>query len=356
MKKVYFTPGPSQIYPTVPSHLKKAISQDILSLSHRSNEFKNLYAEIVKNLSDLIKIPKNYHVVLMPSGTESMERVVQGVVREKSYHVITGAFGQKFFDIAKGLGKDAMAFTDALTPEIVKKGFDIPDGVELICFTQSDTSNGSQVPLRLMQKTHAMYPDALMAVDTVSSMPVAELSIETFDFIFFSVQKGFGLPAGLGILLVSERGYQRSLELQKGGQLVGTYHSLPVIVGEADKLQTVETPNVLNIFLFNRVLQDMNKKGIVAIRKEAKRKADVLYDFFEKNGDFSLISPPHLRSETVIVAGHKNPDILYKKAEEQGLIIGKGYGVNKGDQIRIANFPAISYTDVQRLIEVLGKQ
>ena len=43
MKKTFFTVGPSQIYSTVLIHVENAIRDNVLSLSHRGSEFKEIY-------------------------------------------------------------------------------------------------------------------------------------------------------------------------------------------------------------------------------------------------------------------------------------------------------------------------
>ena len=51
--KIFFTPGPSQLYFTVEEHIKNALKKDILSISHRSKAFKILYQECVENIKIL---------------------------------------------------------------------------------------------------------------------------------------------------------------------------------------------------------------------------------------------------------------------------------------------------------------
>ena len=57
MKKIYFTPGPSQLYYSVEKHIESALKEDIMSMSHRSESFKSLYSETINNLRALLEIP-----------------------------------------------------------------------------------------------------------------------------------------------------------------------------------------------------------------------------------------------------------------------------------------------------------
>ena len=59
MKKIFFTPGPSELFFTVEDHLKKGIQDDIFSISHRSNDFKKIHKSCVENLKFFLDI---YHI------------------------------------------------------------------------------------------------------------------------------------------------------------------------------------------------------------------------------------------------------------------------------------------------------
>src|SRR5690242_1943005 len=106
MKKTYFTVGPTQLFPTLGKHIKQAVRENIGSVSHRGRDFENLYKETKSLLQKLLGIPKSHEVFFLSSGTEAMERIIENLVETESFHVVTGAFSQKFFDFAKTLGKD----------------------------------------------------------------------------------------------------------------------------------------------------------------------------------------------------------------------------------------------------------
>ena len=53
----------------------------------------------------------------------------------------------------------------------------------------------------------------LMAVDMVSSAPIPEIDLDLIDTAFFSVQKAFGLPAGLGVWIANEKCLEKAKRL-----------------------------------------------------------------------------------------------------------------------------------------------
>jgi len=346
MKKIFFTVGPSQLYPTVVGHIKKALKKNIPSISHRGDQFMKIYEETCQSLKRLLAIPKNYHIFFLGSSLESMERILQNCADKHSFHFIDGAFSQKLYQFSEKLG---------LKPEkveiIPEVGFDfakvkIPKKTELICLTHNETSSGMVIPVKEIYRLRKKYPKKLIAVDIVSSAPYLHLDFSKVDAAFFSGQKGFGLPAGLGVLIVSDRAVKKAKN-------VGTYHNFASLLKYELKNQSPETPNVLTIYLLGEVTKDMLKKGIAKIRKETEEKAKLIYDFFDKNKENKpFIQEKRFRSSTTIVINIKNGSKkVLKKLKTHGIVVGSGYGENKEKQIRIANFPSHSKQAVQKLLK-----
>ena len=71
---VSFTPGPSELYFTVPDHLRRALKAGVPSLSHRSKAFESIYKETTDGLRELLKLPSGFHIAFLASATEIWER------------------------------------------------------------------------------------------------------------------------------------------------------------------------------------------------------------------------------------------------------------------------------------------
>ncbi len=348
-----FTPGPSQLYFTVQDHVKKAFGDSIPSLSHRSKEFESIFAETTQGLHALLNIPDDYFIVFTGSATEIWERCIQNLVAQKSYHLVNGAFSKRFFEIAQQLNKKPEK--SEVPPG---QGFDnplVPAGSELIAVTHNETSAGVSLPLGFIHSLREDHPNSLVVVDAVSSLPYIDLDYSKIDSVFFSVQKGFGLPAGLGVWAVNGRCLERAERLLSHGISIGSYHSLPLLVSNARKNQTPETPNVLGIYLLGKVVQDFLRKGMQSIRKETDYKAAVLYQALTAH---TLVQPSVAntkdRSKTVIVAETGNhTERLASYMQAKGLFPGEGYGPFKGHQLRFANFPAHSKEQFEALADAL---
>lgn len=353
--KINFTPGPSQLYITTEMHARMAFKTGVPSISHRSKEFESFYAEAVNGLKELFQIPDGFYIVFTASATEIWERSIQSVVISESLHLVNGAFSKKYFETAQQLGrnpvkvevKDGVGFKDVVLPS---------SKPELVALTHNETSTGVSLSLDFIHSFRDRYPDAIIAVDAVSSLPYPKFDFNKIDMLFFSVQKGFGLPAGLGVWIVNEKCLAKADNLLSKGHSVGSYHSLPSLVGMTLKNQTPETPNVLGIYLLAKVTGDFNQRSLKIIRQETDYKAALLYHTLEAS---SIAKPfvvdKDIRSQTVIVAetGERTKAIT-EALQAKGLYPGDGYGKAKATQLRFANFPTHSKEQYEYLVDTLA--
>lgn len=355
---IYFTVGPTQLYPTVVAHLKQAIQDRILSISHRSKQFQDIYQNTDTALRKLLNIPSSHHFFFVGSSLESMERTIQNCVKSTSFHFVNGAFSQKFQNIAHSLGKktysQVIEFGKGIDSQDIKNN--ASKSAELICVTHTETSSGACTTPDAIKRLRRLYPDKLIAVDTVSSAPFIDFSISLVDVLFFSVQKGFGLPAGLGVLVVSDRALEKSRKIQKSGLSVGSYHSFESLYEKFRLWQTPETPNVMGIYLLGKVAEDMLKKGIKTMVKEEEKKSKLLTEYFAMSSiGHLLIKKPKHRSRSIIVVETKGNSLeIIEKLKLKGFIVGAGYGEYKSKHIRIANYPAHTLDGVNLLIKKMN--
>jgi phosphoserine aminotransferase len=356
MEKVFFTPGPSQLYSTYLKHVRKSEKEFIGSISHRSDKFHKIYQGVDIGLRKLLKIPKNYHIFFTGSSLESMERIIENTVFQTSAHLVSGAFSQKFFEIASDLKKQAIK----IEIDIENIDFDkiiIPEKAEIVCITENETSTGTAIPFSEILKLKKKYKNKLFAIDCVSSVPFTKIDFSCVDIVFFSVQKGFGLPAGLGILIVNDESIKKSLSLISKGLNVGSYHKFCEYLEKANKFETPETPNVLNIYLLEKIIADMLKKGIRTIRGEVIQKSKLIYEFLSDHPKYKpFIKNRKFQSNTTInIDVGVDSAILINKLERKGIIVGAGYGKYKQSHIRIANFPAHKISDVKKMLRIISK-
>jgi phosphoserine aminotransferase len=342
---ISFYPGPSRVYDEIPKYVADAHKAGVLSMNHRSDEFMKISENVISLLKAKLKIPKDYTIFYTTSATECWEIIAQSIVSEKSIHVYNGAFGEKWFEYTKRLRPKAEGVSFGIEETLKPKNLRWSDG-EVICLTQNETSNGTQVSNTVIQAIRKNNPNHLVAVDATSSMGGMALNFRAADIWLASVQKCFGLPAGLGLMACSPRAMERAMGLGEKDH----YNSLTFMARMMEKWQTPFTPNVLNIYLLMRVMEKAPDISITQQRLE-KRYAAWMKFLNGRKDLHHLVENPAAHSTTVIpIKG--TPEAIQEiktKAKKKGLLLGEGYGDWKSSTFRIANFPALKQTEIDLL-------
>ncbi len=354
-QQLYFTPGPSQMYPTVESHVKNAFTEGIPSLSHRSKAFEKMYQEAKENLFELLDVSAEYQILFTTSATAIWDILSLNAIEKKGAHMVNGSFSQRFFETTLEWGKQSRSISISEGESFSVVDLKTAPDEEILGLILNETSTGVSMPSSFISEIRHQSPHALIVADGVSAFPHYKIDFKCIDAAYFSVQKGFGLPAGLGVLLAGPALIEKAQTLKAKGGITGSYLSLPGMVSKSKGFQTNETPNVLGIYLFGKVLQDMLEKGIASTRSETAEKAAMMYNFLERNKNFSaFVQDPEFRSETVIVANVESGSAaLIERLSSKGFILASGYGKFKDSQIRIANFPSVSVDSMSKLIQEL---
>lgn len=341
-----FYPGPAKVYPEVREYLTQAYDEGILSIPHRSDRFVQLTKNLVPLLRKKLNIPQDYYIYFVSSATECWEIIAQSLTRVKSYHLYNGSFGEKWFDYAKKIKPQSAGTKWDLNEELAVADLAVDADAELICITQNETSNGTQIKESTILNLFNRYRDQLIAVDATSSLGGIALKYIKADIWFGSVQKCFGLPAGLGIMVCSPRTIFRAKEINEKGH----YNSLVTLYEKMLNHQTSITPNVLDIYLLHKVMEE--REPVKTLDHQLVKRAQDLYTFFEEFTDFNLlVTNPEVRSATVIAIEGKEKfiDEVKKNALRHDIMLGNGYGPWAKNTFRIANFPAHTDSEFETL-------
>jgi phosphoserine aminotransferase len=347
---ISFYPGPSRVYPKVSRYMQDAYKEGVLSINHRSNAFMEISKKAINGIRVKLNVPKSYTVYFLTSATECWEVIAESFVQKESIHIYNGAFGEKW-----------CTYTEKLVPNVGRKPFDREVQLnadqlkfntgELICITQNETSNGTQVSTDIIKVVKKNNPNHLIAIDATSSMAGIALDFSVADIWFASVQKCFGLPAGLAVMICSPRALERAQSINNRKH----YNSMLFLDDMIKRAQTPCTPNVFNIYLLMRVMAEV--KEIDSIHKMITGRFKKWETFFDtKSYKLNLlIKNPSVRSHTVL-AIESTPLHIEKiktQAAKKGLLLGDGYGELKSTTFRIANFPALRKNEIDKLMDFL---
>jgi phosphoserine aminotransferase len=347
---ITFAPGPSKVYDALPRYMQDAYQEGILSANHRSSGFMNLYRDTEQLMREKLHMPADYKLLFTSSATENWEIISQSIVEKASFHIYSGSFGKKWLDYAKYIIPETEGLKIEANQSIELSSLEIGAKLDLIAITQNETANASQVQMSVLKELGKKYPEKMIAVDTTSSMGGIALDFSLADIWYASVQKCFGMPAGLGILIVSPKAIEKA---ERKGEK-GRYNSLSFMLENAAGYQTHYTPNVFGIYLLNRVLKDL--EDIQTVDSRLRRRMNNLESAISNSSKFQLlVDNTQTRSTTVLAVSGTEELIseVKKAAEKHGMQLGSGYGPLKPTSFRIANFPAITDGEFDRLIDFL---
>jgi aspartate aminotransferase-like enzyme len=159
-----FSPGPVE----VSEKTMRAFSRPMIG--HRSKDFQALDAAIQPGLQQIF-YTKQPVFVSTSSAWGVMEGALRNLVSKKVLCCMSGAFSDKWFDVAKKCGKQAEALQVewgvAIKPEAIEErlGTGEFDAVTLI---HNETSTGTMNPLAEIAAVMRKFPDVQFIVDCVS--------------------------------------------------------------------------------------------------------------------------------------------------------------------------------------------
>ena len=160
-----FSPGPIE----VSEKTMRAFSRPMIG--HRSKDFQALNASIQPGLQQLF-YTKQPVFVSTSSAWGVMEGAIRNLVSKKVLCCMSGAFSDKWFDVAKKCGKQADSLqvewgqpilAEAIEARLATGEF---DAVTLI---HNETSTGTMNPLWEIAAVMKKFPDVQFIVDCVSS-------------------------------------------------------------------------------------------------------------------------------------------------------------------------------------------
>src|SRR5580698_1171164 len=178
-----FSPGPVE----VSEKTFRAFSRPMIG--HRSKDFQELNASIQPGLQQLF-YTKQPVFVSTSSAWGVMEGAIRNLVSKKVLSCMSGAFSDKWFDVAKKCGKQAdslqVEWGQPILPEAIEAKLATGE-FDAVTLIHNETSTGTMSPL-----------SEIAAVAT----PVDEL---VFDLMLTGTQKALALPPGASLFAVSKR-------------------------------------------------------------------------------------------------------------------------------------------------------
>ena len=201
-------PGPVPM----PESVRNAMTKQ--AINHRSREFGDCYADIVRILKPVFGTGNDI-LVLSGSGTSGQEAAIGSFAKGKKVaSLVNGKFGERLGQIAAIYGESVMIESEwghPLNLEGLKEALE--NGAEVVTLVHNETSAAILNPAEEVGKLARKY-DALFILDAITSIggDVVETDKWGADVAIVGSQKCLAAPAGLAAVSVSERAWDRLSE------------------------------------------------------------------------------------------------------------------------------------------------
>ncbi len=208
-----FVPGPTN----VPDRVQRAMI--VAMEDHRSSKFPNLSTSVLSDLKRVFKTENGQAFIFPSSGTGAWEAALTNTLSpgDKILASRFGQFSHLWIDMAERLGFDVEVLDVewgegvplGRTEEVLRADTQHKIKGILACHNETATGVTSDIAGLRGVMDAAEHP-ALLFVDAVSSLASIDFRMDEWrvDLAVSGSQKGLMLPAGLGILAVSDKGLQ----------------------------------------------------------------------------------------------------------------------------------------------------
>ncbi|MDF2375264.1 MAG: alanine--glyoxylate aminotransferase family protein [Verrucomicrobiales bacterium] len=327
-------PGPVEVSPGTYEAMAAPM------IGHRSKDFVRLYDDIHPRLQSLMGTTQP--VFLSTSSAWGvMEGAIRNLVNKKVLCCCSGAFSDKWVDVAARCGKNAEALQYEWGTPIDPADIDAKLATgefDVVTFIHNETSTGVMNPLAEVAAVVNKYDDVLLVTDTVSSFTVVPIEFDKLgiDVLLTGSQKAFALPPGLAIFSVSEAAFERAAAMEDRGY----YFDFIEFRKNQEKSMTPSTPCIATIYGLRHQLDVIFEEGVENRFARHEKLNDMVHDWVRANG-FEFFAPEGFRSKSLTcLANNKGIDVAKLgqiMREEHSLAIDGGYGKIKGTTFRLSN-------------------
>ncbi len=350
-----FTPGPVPLSRVVRRSL--ALPAD----HHRSSGFKQTLKQVSSDLKEIFQTNQAV-LILHSTGTGAMEAVLANILSpgETALCLCAGKFGRRWRDMAGAFGLKTLsvetASGSAISVEEVKKKLENEGQIQALLATACETSTATEQPIKELAQLLKNYPQVLFVVDGMTGLGAMDLNMDEWgiDVLIGGSQKGFGLPAGLAFVALSEKAW----EATKKSSGRKYYFDLNREKAEQAQGQTAFSSSVSLISGLRESLREIKKQGGLKssiLKCQALKQSTHL--FCERLG-LELFSSCPANSVTAISLPEALSAERLKKnlRENHGVIFAGGQGELKDKILRIGHLGAISSKNHLKALRALAKE
>jgi len=337
-----FVPGPTN----VPDRVLRAMHR--AQEDHRSSAFPDLTHGLLRDLKPVFGTERGRPFIFASTGTGMWEAAITNTLAPGD-RVLAARFGQfshLFIDTAERLGLRVdvidLEWGEALDQSRIGDGLeaDTTHAIKAVLVVHNETATGVTNDLAGIREAidDAKHP-ALLLVDGVSSIGSLDFQFDAWgvDVAICGSQKGFMMPAGLGMLCVSAK----ALALIEQGRFPRAYFDLRPQVLHNDQGYFQYTPALAHLFGLREALDMIGEQGMPAIAARHARLGEGVRRAVAAWGLRICARDPERRSNTVtaivVPDGKDARHVIDHAYQRWDMALGSGLGRLNGKVFRIGH-------------------
>lgn len=337
-----FVPGPTN----VPDRVLRAMHR--AQEDHRSSAFPDLTHGVLRDLKPIFGTDQGRPFLFASTGTGMWEAAITNTLAPGD-RVLAARFGQfshLFIDTAERLGLRVdvldLDWGDSLDPSRVAEALaaDTAQAIKAILLVHNETATGVTNDVAGIREAidDANHP-ALLMVDGVSSIGSIEFKFDAWgvDVAVCGSQKGFMMPAGLGMLCVSPKAMARI----EGSRFPRAYFDLRPQVLHNDQGYFPYTPALAHLFGLREALDMVAEQGMPTIAARHARLAEGVRRAVAAWDLRFCARDPERRSNTVtailVPEGKDARHVIDAAYRRWDMALGSGLGRLNGKVFRIGH-------------------
>ena len=329
-----FVPGPTNI----PDRVMRAMS--VQSEDHRSVDFPSLTKPLFEDTKKVFGSTEGTIFLFPASGTGIWESALTNTLArgDKVLAARFGQFSHLWIDMAQRLGLDVIVQEEewgtGAKPEKIEEALraDKNHEIKAVMVVHNETATGVTSDIGAVRKAiDAAGHPALLFVDGVSSVGSLPYKMDEWgvDCAIAGSQKGLMLPAGLGVICVSDKALKAAeASAGKNDRLAHVYFdwadhqkqnpagyfpytpSVPLLYGLREALACLHEEGLENVFHRHHVLGEATRQAVAAwglktCAKEPKWNSDTVTTIVVPEGidGAAIIKHAYVRYNLALGAG-----------------------------------------------------
>ena len=335
-------PGPTPI----PDRLQRAMHR--ASEDHRSSAFPTLTRSILSRLPRVVNQTRGEHFVFPSSGSAMWEASLVNTLDPGSrlLAVRFGQFSHLYIQVARALGHTVdvieVPWGEAAPADLIEAALvaDSAHEIQGVLVVHNETATGVTSDMAAVRDAmdRAKHP-AMLYVDGVSSIGSLDFQFDAWgvDCSIAGSQKGFMLPAGLGLLGMSEKALERAATARSPR----AYFDVRPMRDQNSRGYFPYTPALSLLFGLDEALTMLLDEGMEAVAARHRRMAIGVRAAVKAWGLGECAKRPEIASNTltavVMPSGFDGAKVIDTAFKRYDLSLGAGLGELAGKVFRIGH-------------------